>query len=98
MKKIVRFFLFCKLMNLDSTYYQLNKRIRLEQISQNQIAIVKLIKSRIIRKDAEKIVSTARQIQSIEPNTKVSLVCHKNICSKSLKLLEENDIEVIYQD
>lgn len=83
-------------MKLTPQYYKLNSRTQLEELAPQQIAIVKRIKSRIIRKDAEKIVAMAKQIQEVEPTYQVSLVCNDNICSKSLKLLGENGIEVKY--
>ena len=83
-------------MNLTPQYYKLNSRTQLEELAPQQIAIVKRIKSRIIRKDAEKIVAMAKQIQEVEPTYHVSLVCNDNICSKSLMLLDESGIEVKY--
>ena len=78
--------------------YQLSSRIILRQIGRQHIAIVKLIKSRIIQKDAVKIVTMARQIQSVSPSLQVSLICTKNICSKSLALLADEQVEVIYEE
>lgn len=83
-------------MNLTPQYYNINPRTKLEEISDNHIAIVKDIKSRIIRKDALKLVETAKQINTVEPDLKVSLMCNRNICSKSLKELADNNIDVIY--
>ncbi|MDA3893971.1 MAG: hypothetical protein PF517_20115 [Salinivirgaceae bacterium] len=40
--------------------YGLNRRIILEQIGENHIAIIKRIKSRIIQKDAQKIFDISR--------------------------------------
>lgn len=85
-------------MNLSPEHYNINPRTKLEEISDNHIAIVKDIKSRIIRKDALKLVETAKQINTVEPDLKVSLVCNRNICSKSLKELADNNIDVIYLD
>jgi len=82
-------------MNTDPKQYHLNSRTKLEELGNNHIGIVKLIKSRIIKKDAEKIVESAKQIQSIDPKVKVSLVCTSNICSKSIALLAEEDINVV---
>ena len=81
-------------MNLSPHYYNLTARTQLKELSTAHIAIVKRIKSRIIQKDAWKIVEAAEKIKAIEPTFKVGLVCNDNICSKSLKVLEENDIEV----
>jgi len=83
-------------MNLDPKYYKLNARTQLAELEPNHIAIVKRIKSRIIQKDAWKIVEAAEQIKALDPTLKVSLLCNDNICSKSLKVLAENDIEVKY--
>ncbi|MCU4162862.1 hypothetical protein [Carboxylicivirga caseinilyticus] len=81
-------------MNLDSKYYGLHTRIQLKELGNNHIGIVKLIKSRIIRKDAQKIIEIAKTIQQVEPKYKVSLICTSNICSKSLALLDEYNIDV----
>ena len=64
-------------------------------MSENHIGIVKLIKSRIIQKDAHKIIEITDVIRKTDSSIKVSLICNNNICSKSLALLKENNIEVI---
>jgi len=81
-------------MNLNPITYNLPSRTQLRAISTTEIAIVKLIKSRIIQKDAVKIVEMAKQIKSVDANLKVSLICTSNICSKSLRLLEKEDIGI----
>ena len=77
--------------------YGLNSRVKLEQLSENHIGIVKLIKSRIIQKDAHKIIEIADVIRETDSCIIVSLICNNNICSKSLALLKENRIEVIFK-
>ena len=74
-------------METNPLYYQLSSKVQLEEINEHQIAIRKVIKSRIIQKDAIKIVETARQIQQVDSQLKVSLICTRNICSKSIDLL-----------
>lgn len=81
-------------MDLNPKYYRLSPRIQLEKLGVDHIAIVKRIKSRIIQKDAWKIVEMVEKIKTVENNYTVSLVCNNNICSKSLKVLAENDIDV----
>lgn len=79
-------------------YYGLNPRTQLEDLGELHIGIRKVIKSRIIRKDAEKIVNMAKQINRIDQNLKVSLICSRNICSKSQKLVCDEGIDIIYED
>ncbi|MCK5906147.1 MAG: hypothetical protein KAG37_01070 [Flavobacteriales bacterium] len=78
--------------------YGLPKRIKLEEIKPNTIAIIKLIKSRIIQKDAKKIIEIADVIKEVDPNKKVALVCTENICSKSKVLLTSADVTIIFRE
>lgn len=85
-------------MNLSPSYYNLSSRIKLEELAPNKIAIVKRIKSRIIQKDALKIIEIAKQINVVDPGIEVCLICNNNICSKSVNLLSQNGLEVILVD
>lgn len=85
-------------MNELANKYGLNSRVKLEEISENQIGIVKLIKSRIIQKDAQKIIEQAESIREKDSNMKVSLICTNNICSKSIALLNKNNIELLFRN
>lgn len=84
-------------MNKIYDKYGLNSRVKLEKISKNHIGIIKRIKSRIIQKDAVKIIEQANIIRKKDPNMKVSLICNNNICSKSVALLNKNNIEIIFR-
>lgn len=79
---------------INPELYQLSAKVKLVNLATKHIAIVKQQKSRIIQKDAAKIVEIARQIQKLEPETKVLLVCTPNICSKSVALLTKEGIEI----
>lgn len=85
-------------METNPLYYQLSARTVLEPLAHNRLAIVKLVKSRIIRKDAEKIAAMAQQIKKISPEMEVTLVCTHNICSKSIALLAAEGIEILYRE
>jgi len=87
-----------RIMESSAEHYGLNKRSVLKIIGSGHIAIVKKIKSRILRKDAEKIIDMAKKIQEKEPNAKVSLICYDNICSKSILLLQEAKIDIIIEE
>lgn len=84
------------LVETNPVYYGLPARIQLEALSGNQLGIRKLIKSRIIRKDAEKIAEIARQIKSVTPEMEVTLICTANICSKSIALLNAEGVSIQY--
>lgn len=85
-------------MELNPSTYNLPVRSNLRAVGDNHIAIVKLIKSRIIQKDALKIVEMVRQIQAVQPDMKVSLICTSAICSKSLALLQREGIPVLIEE
>lgn len=77
--------------------YGLSSRVKLVLISENHIGILKQIKSRIIQKDALKIIDQANTIRKKDTSIKVSLICNNNICSKSAALLNKNNIELIFE-
>lgn len=85
-------------MDLNPADYNLPVRTKLRAITENHIAIVKLIKSRIIQQDAVKIVEMCRQIQRVDSGLKVSLVCTSAICSKSLALLQREGVLVMIEE
>ena len=85
-------------METNPTHYGLSPKVQLKELGNNRIAICKVIKSRIIRKDAEKIVAMTNQIKSLTPELEVTLICMRNICSKSITMLEMERIEIIFVD
>ena len=76
--------------------YGLSRSVKLEEIDKNHIGIVRRIKSRIIQKDALKIIEIAEAIRTTDSAMKVSLICNPNICSKSILMLNENSVEVVF--
>ena len=85
-------------METNPICYGLSARVQLEIIAENHLALRKVIKSRIIQKDAAKIVSIAIQLKSVTPGVQVTLICTHNICSKSIALLEKESIKVKFVD
>jgi hypothetical protein len=83
-------------MQNNPEYYGLPARMQLETLGENHLGIRKVIKSRIIRKDAVKIAEAARVVRNLSPGATITLICTRNICSKSLKLLAEEGINVQY--
>ena len=85
-------------METNPQHYGLPARIQLEALAENRLGIRKVIKSRIIQKDAAKIVAIANQLKSVTPGVEVTLICSMNICSKSIALLEKEGIKVNFID
>lgn len=83
-------------MDINPQTYNLTNKVRLEDLGENHIGIVKLVKSRIIRKDALKLIEFGKAIQETSSDIKVSLICSRNICSKSIAALKEAKIDIIY--
>lgn len=83
-------------MNTDPQHYRLPARVQLEALDNNTLGIRKIVKSRIIRKDAVRIAEMARQIKHVNPDLNIALLCTRNICSKSIVLLHSEGIEVRY--
>ena len=65
------------------------------QDNNNHLYIIKNIKSRIIMKDGYKIVEAVKQIKN-KTNNSVSLATTSPVCSKTTRLLNENDIKIIF--
>mgnify|MGYP001397131283 CR=1 FL=1 len=61
----------------------------------NNIYIVKNIKSRIIMKDGLKLFDLARKIKTVK-NATVFLATTAPVCSKTKKYLEENGIKTVF--
>jgi hypothetical protein len=85
-------------MELSPKEYGLNSRIKLIELGTNHLGINKLIKSRIIQKDTVKLIEIAEKIKIKNPAVTISLICHNNICSKSVKLLKEQGIEIHFSN
>jgi hypothetical protein len=81
----------------DAQNYGLAKRVKLVQLENNTIGIVKKRKSRIIMKDGRQILDIAQQIRNVDTNASIALLISGPICSKTTKLLAENNIEIILE-
>ena len=63
---------------LDPLDYGLGKRVKIVEISNNHIGILKQRKSRIIMKDGMQIMDIVKQILSVKPQTNISLIIVQN--------------------
>lgn len=80
--------------NVDPKAYGLPSRTVLESNGKDQFSLVINRKSRIIMKDALKILKKAETIKEKVPSAIISLKTTAPVCSKSIQLLEQNDITV----
>ena len=83
---------------LNPEDYGINKRQKIIRVSDDEIGIVKLRKSRIIMKDGKQIIQISEAIKSKNSKLKVNLIISGPICSKTTKYLNENNINIICID
>ena len=80
---------------LDSKSLDLPPQTVVEEINKNTLAIVLNRKSRIIMADGEKILAKAATILEAKPGCRIMLKTTAPVCSKTLKFLGDQGIEVI---
>ena len=83
---------------LNSLDYGLSPRVKIVEISEDHIGILKKRKSRIIMKDGQQIMEIADMIRTKSPNSNISLIISGPICSKTRKALGSNSIDVIIDE
>lgn len=81
---------------LDPIDYGLAKRVKIVEISNNHLGILKQRKSRIIMKDGLQIMEIVNQIRSAKPKINISLIISGPLCGKTRKYLSENRVGVIF--
>ncbi|NOY49260.1 MAG: hypothetical protein GXO88_01640 [Chlorobi bacterium] len=84
-----------KYVEVDSVEFGLSKRQKLVRLSSGNLGIVKMRKSRLIMKDGKQILDMANVLTSKDAKLKVSLIISGPICSKTVKYLTENDIDIV---
>lgn len=78
--------------NIDPTQYNLSSRVDLRQDRSGGLLIVINRKSRIIMKDGIRVLEMVKKINKIDPKKNISVRTSAPICSKTKKLLLENNI------
>ena len=77
---------------IDPTQYNLSSRVDLRQDRSGDLLIIIDRKSRIIMKDGIRILEMVKKINKIDPKKNISVRTSAPICSKTKKLLLENNI------
>jgi len=83
---------------IDSTEFGLSSRVKIVKFEDNSYGIQKKRKSRIIMKDGQQIEDIAEAIHRVKPNADIKLIISGPICSKTIKFLSNNSIEVINEE
>ena len=78
---------------IDPKLYNLHPRITLRK-TKKDVFIVMDRKSRIIMKDACRILEIVKKIRGFETGKKVSILSNAPVCSKTQKFLTENNIAI----
>ena len=78
--------------NIDPTQYNLSSRVDLRQDRSEDLLIIIDRKSRIIMKDGMRVLEMVKKINKIDPKKNISVRTSAPICSKTKKLLLENNI------
>ena len=79
---------------IDPRRYNLSPRLNLQQNKLNELFIIIDRKSRVVMKDAHRILETVNRIQSIEKDRYVSVLTSAPVCSKTRIFLSDNSISV----
>ncbi|MEN8210703.1 MAG: hypothetical protein ABFR31_03225 [Thermodesulfobacteriota bacterium] len=80
---------------IDPKLYGLPPRTVLIKNKPDEFIIIINRKSRIIMKDALGILKKTEKIKAKVPGASVSLETNAPVCSKSIKFLQENNINVV---
>ncbi len=81
--------------NIDPKLYGLPPRTILIKSGPEEFILVINRKTRIIMKDAKAILNKVDKIKERIPDASVSFETTAPICSKSIKFLEKNGVEII---
>ena len=79
---------------IDPRRYNLSPRLNLQQNKLNELFIIIDRKSRVVMKDAHRILEMINRIQSIEKDRYVSVLTSAPVCSKTRIFLSDNSISV----
>tara|TARA_Y100001970_G_C13708820_1_gene590861 strand:+ start:341 stop:598 length:258 start_codon:yes stop_codon:yes gene_type:complete len=80
---------------IDPRTYNLSSRTKLFQNNTGSLFIVIDRKSRIIMKDGYRVIKIAKDINEVNHNKNISLLTSAPVCSKTKKLLLDNNIPVL---
>lgn len=80
---------------IDAKKFGLPSRTLLEEVDPHLMALVINRKSRILMKDGAKIIEKVGKIRAQLPGIQVVLKTTAPVCSKTIRLLKEEQIDII---
>ena len=80
---------------VDPRKYNLSPRTKLLKDGSESIFIVIDRKSRVVMKDGNRLVKMAKNIKEVNQKINTSLLTSAPVCSKTKKLLYQNNIPVL---
>ena len=80
---------------VDPRKYNLSPRTKLLKDSSGSVFIVIDRKSRVVMKDGNRLVKMAKNIEEVNQKINTSLLTSAPVCSKTKKLLYQNNIPVL---
>ncbi len=83
------------LKRLDARNFDLPPSSLIEELDEQNYALVMDRKSRIIMADGKKIVAKAEKIKKHKPGATVFLKTTAPVCSKTINLLQEHGIAIL---
>ena len=81
------------MISVDPQKYKLSKRINLKKGPSGLFVVIDR-KSRVIMKDAHRILKIANQIKTIEPDIKIGVFSTAPVCSKTRVFLSDNNLHI----
>ena len=80
---------------VDPKQFGLPARTILMKTGKNTFEIVLERKSRLVMKDAHQILLKVKSIRELAPGAKVDLRISGPVCSKTVRFLTENDVDIV---
>jgi hypothetical protein len=80
---------------IDPKLFGIPGKTVIEELDKDHYALVLDRKSRVIMADGKKLVAKAEKIKDAEPGIKISLRSTAPVCSKTIRFLFDNGIELI---
>jgi len=80
---------------IDPKQFGLPPKTIIEKLADNHYVLVVDRKSRVIMADGKKLLEKAEKIKVVEPGTKISLRSTASVCTKTIRFLADQGIDLL---